>query len=145
MGHFNTHISKYVSLKIKGDSEVTSRSFQKKINLRKLSSSWESNNFLSFLQITYTFVPMLQSIIFVVIVSRNNYISKHVKSKYSQNALEMRVYLEVLHQTSAGDFVPVDLFNIQALRTKQPRNEDFQVFDEFIIYFYKQNQIHHYF
>lgn len=46
-------------------------------------------------------------------------------------------YLEVLQQTSAADFIPVDLFNIQALRTKEPRNQDFQVFDEFVIYFYK--------
>lgn len=69
----------------------------------------------------------------------------HASGRDSQEAQKREGYLEVLQQTSAGDFIPIDLFNIQTLGTKEPRNQDFQVFDEFVIYFYNWKQIHHYF
>lgn len=35
--------------------------------------------------------------------------------------------------------VSIDLLNIQALGTKKPRNQNLQVLDELIVYFWKQN------
>lgn len=46
--------------------------------------------------------------------------------------------LEVLHQTSAGDFTAVDLFHVNATRTQEPGNQNLQVVDEVTIDFYRE-------
>lgn len=51
----------------------------------------------------------------------------------------MSQYLKILHKASTSDVVSIDLLHIQALRAKKPRNQDLQVLDELIIYFWKQN------
>lgn len=35
--------------------------------------------------------------------------------------------------------VSIDLLDVQALRTKKPRDQNLQVLDELIVYFWKQN------
>lgn len=55
------------------------------------------------------------------------------------NFSQISQYLKILHKASTSDMVSIDLLNVQALRTKKPRNQNLQVLDELIVYFWKQN------